>query len=111
MKIFRSKQDEVTIPIEDFLFGDEFDEEISAAAFLIASEKARGGNLIFSDYYDEFTDTFSLKREYTEDIEIQLPEIHYDEIPSDFKKRIAEKIRQAFLGSIVTEAKIVLWLN
>ena len=99
MKIFRnSKGDEITISFEDFLFGEEFDEAVSAASFLIASEKARGGNLVFSDYYDEYTDDFSLKREYVESVEIQLPEIHYGEIPSDFKKRIFEKVRQAFLG-------------
>ena len=112
MKIFRNKKgDEITISFEDFLFGEEFDEAVSAAAFLIASEKARGGNLVFSDYYDEFTDTFSLKREYAEDVEVQLPEIHYGEKPSEYKKRIFEKVRWALLGSIIMKAKFVLWAN
>lgn len=111
MKIFRNAKDECTIPVGELLLEEDWDEAISAAAFLIASEKARGGNLIISDFYDEFNNDFSLNRLYAENVEIQLPEINYGEKASEFKTRLIKKIRNALLGSIVIDAKFVLWMN
>ncbi len=111
MKIFRNAKDECTIPVGELLLEEDWDEAISAAAFLIDSEKARGGNLIISDFYDEFNNDFSLNRLYAENVEIQLPEINYGEKASEFKTRLTKKIRNALLGSIIVDAKFVLWMN
>lgn len=111
MKIFRNAKDECTIPVGELLLEKDWDEAISATAFLIASEKARGGNLIVSDFYDEFNSNFSLNRPYAENVEIQLPEIRYEETANEFKTRLVKKIKDALLGSIVVDAKFVLWMN
>jgi len=112
MKIFRNaKGDEIIVPVNELLLKEDFDEAIAAVAFLIATEKARGGNFVFSDFYDEFNDDFSLKRVYAENVEIQLPEINYGEKASEYKDRLAKKVKWALLGSIVMKAKFVLWAN
>lgn len=112
MKIFRnSNGDEITIPVNELLLEEDFDEAVSAVAFLIATEKARGGNFIFSDFYDEFNDDFSLNRVYADSIEVQLPEIRYGEKVTEYKERLLKKVKWALLGSIVIKAKFVLWAN
>ena len=109
--IRNAKGDEITIAVPELLLEENWDETIAAVAHLVTTGKARGGNLVISDFYDEFTDTFSLKREYAENVEFQIPEFHYGEMPDDYKQAIKKLVREKTMGSIVVDAKFILWAN
>lgn len=109
---YRNKRgDEIIVPISELLLEEDWDFSIAEVAHLITTGAARGGNLIVSDFYDEFTDKFTLKREYAENVEFQLPEFYYGQNPSDYKEKIKALVWTKTAGSIVMEAKFVLWAN
>lgn len=111
MKIYRNeKGDEIIVPITS-LQEEGLNEAIAAVVQCIATGKARGGNLVFSDYYDEYNDAFNVERRYTEGVETPLPEFYWGETKNDYRTKVTRSVRRAFLGSIVTEAKFVLWAN
>ena len=111
MKIFRNKKnDEIIVPIIS-LQEEDLNEAIAAVVQCVATGRARGGNLVFSDYYDEYNDVFDVERHYAEGVEAPLPEFYWGETKNDYRTKVTRSVRRAFLGSIVTEAKFVLWAN
>ena len=111
MKIFRNKKgDEIIVPITS-LEEENLNEAIAAVVQCVATGRARGGNLVFSDFYDEYNNAFNIERHYAEGVETPLPEFYWGETKNDYKTKVSRSVRKAFLGSIVTEAKFVLWAN
>lgn len=111
MKIFRNeKGDEIIVSIVS-LEKEDINEAIAAVCQCICTGDARGGNLVFSDFYDEYNDVFDIERRYAENTELSLPEFNWGEAKNEYINKIKDFVRDKFLGSIVTEAKFVLWAN
>lgn len=111
MKIFRNKKgDEIIVPINS-LQEEDINETIAAVCQCICTGGARGGNLVFSDFYDEYNDAFDIERHYVENTELSLPEFNWGETKNEYINKIANFVKSKFLGSIITEAKFVLWIN
>ena len=108
---YRNKKgDEIIVPVDEFT-KETWDFVAAEVAHFITTGQARGGNLVLTDFYDEYTDSFSLKREYAENVEFQIPEFYYGKNPDDYKSQIKKLIWDKTAGSIVIEAKFVLWAN
>ena len=111
MKIYRNKKnDEIIVPISS-LQEEDLNEAIAAVVQCVTTGRARGGNLIFSDFYDEYNDAFDIERHYVENTELSLPEFNWGETKNEYINKIANFVKSKFLGSIITEAKFVLWIN
>lgn len=111
MKIYRNKKgDEIIVPIVS-LKKEDLNEAIAAVCQCICTGDARGGNLVFSDFYDEYNDAFNLEHRYAKDTELSLPELNWGETKNKYINKVNDFVRDKFLGSIITEAKFVLWAN
>lgn len=111
MKIYRNKKgDEIIVPFMS-LEKEDINEAIAAACQCICTGDARGGNLVFSDFYDEYNNSFDIERRYVENTECSLPEFNWGETKNKYIDKINDFVRDKFLGSIITEAKFILWAN